>query len=238
MKFFIIGDSWGQGEYRNCRLVPDTGLEHHLVQMGHQVTNVSAGSACNFGQLRHAYWTLREHSDYDYIVWFHTEGVRDIDQIILRDPVDAPQQFPDFELTYDYLAALEYLAEQNYRYAQMIYTEFKIPFIVIGGQGPVADSIKQFDFYSYLIPSWPHELTALESAPSLCMFVNWPQLEAIIAHFDLNLKQFIVSNMDQFDLVENTRRCLDASELFPDGMHPSRDCYYKLAQTITQWTHK
>jgi predicted TIM-barrel fold metal-dependent hydrolase len=169
-------------------------------------------------------------------VWFHTEGVRDIDQIIMRDPVDAPQQFPRFELTYNYPAALEYLALENYRYAQQIYAEFGIPFIIIGGQGPVAAGINNFDFYKHMIPSWTKQLLDMEFDPSLCTFVNWPQLEAIIAHHGLDLKRFMIDNMDEFDTVERTQQLQAASKLFPDGMHPSRNCYRDLAQVITQWT--
>lgn len=236
MKFFIMGDSWGQGEYKNCQLVPDTGLERYLLELGHTVTNVSAGSACNFGQLRHAYWTLKEHADYDYIVWFHTEGVRDIDQIILRDPTDAPIQYPDFDLDYNYVQALEYLANRNYQYAQECFNEFQIPFIVIGGQGPVANSIHRYNFYRHLIPSWPKQLLAMNIDPSLCTFVNWPQLQNIIQHFGLDEKKFIKANINEFDRVEQVRVLLEASDLFPDDMHPSRDCFKQLAKDITDWT--
>ena len=81
MKFFILGDSWGVGEWTKksgrFESIPNTGLDYHFTQLGHTVTNISAGSAGNFGQLRHAYWTLKENANYDYIIWFHTESMRD-----------------------------------------------------------------------------------------------------------------------------------------------------------------
>jgi len=104
MKFFILGDSWGVGEWtiKNSvfESVPNTGLDYHLTQLGHTVTNISAGSAGNFGQLRHAYWTLKEKSDYDYIIWFHTESMRDIEEIVINDRrrgTDFVKTFPEMQ---------------------------------------------------------------------------------------------------------------------------------------------
>ena len=83
MKFFILGDSWGLGEWKFVdgiphesgivKNVPDTSIEFYLSQHGHYVKNISAVSAGNFGQLRHAYWQLVENHRYDYIIWFHIE---------------------------------------------------------------------------------------------------------------------------------------------------------------------
>ena len=97
-------------------LVPNTGLEFYLTQLGHTVTNISAGSASNFGQLRDAYWRLKDHSDYDYIIWFHTEPVRDIVETVIDDPVDGPIQYPLFKNIKNYADALTYINETNLRY--------------------------------------------------------------------------------------------------------------------------
>jgi hypothetical protein len=103
MKFFILGDSWGVGEWTIdnngiFKSIPNTGLDHWLREHAHSVTNISAGSAGNFGQLRHAYWTLDQHSDYDYIIWFHTECIRDIEEIVINDPSEAKIQYPEFNI--------------------------------------------------------------------------------------------------------------------------------------------
>ena len=51
MKYIIIGDSWGMGEFVSKGLwiepVPDTGIEHYLREAGHNVDNYAVGSACN-----------------------------------------------------------------------------------------------------------------------------------------------------------------------------------------------
>ena len=67
MKFFILGDSWGVGEWDKStgifESVPNSGLDYYLTQAGHTVMNIAQGSAGNFGQLRHAYWTLDQYCD-------------------------------------------------------------------------------------------------------------------------------------------------------------------------------
>ena len=168
MKFFILGDSWGVGEWtkKSCRFesTPDTGLDYYLTQLGHTVTNISAGSAGNFGQLRHAYWTLKENSNYDYIIWFHTESMRDIEEILINQPDESQQYFPDFDIS-NFESGLDYLDFQNYKYAQTITDDYNIPFIVIGGQCPVNPVITQFSFAQYIIHSWLAELLELNFIP-------------------------------------------------------------------------
>ena len=183
MKFFILGDSWGVGEWTEksgCfESVPDTGLEYHLVQLGHTVTNISAGSAGNFGQLRHAYWTLKEKSDYDYIVWFHTESTRDIEEIVINEPNEGQKYFPKFDIS-NFESGLNYLDFENYKYAQTIADEFCIPFIVIGGQCPVNPVINQFSFAQHTIHSWLAELLDLHFAPPTNTFFSWDKIKRIL----------------------------------------------------------
>jgi hypothetical protein len=168
MKFFILGDSWGLGEWRIhnkiMELVPDTGIDYYLRKLGHTVTNVSAGSASNFGQLRNAYWTLRKNTDYDYIIWFHTEPIRDVLETVIDDAVvDGLIQYPEYKNITDYVEAMEYINNCNYNYAQNnIYNEFGIPFIVIGGIGRLDESIDSYEFAKYKIYSWPEELLHID----------------------------------------------------------------------------
>lgn len=184
MKFFIIGDSWGKGEWGRVNgselsAVPDTGLDFYLGQLGHTITNVSAGGACNFGQLRNAYWTLRDSRDYDFIVWFHTEPVRDVVEHVLHDTIDGPKQYSEFAKIKDFNLAMQYINERNYQYAQeVIYQEFQIPFIVIGGVGRLEDSIDDYEFAKYKIHSWPEEILDLTyRLPRNCLIWNrWPEM--------------------------------------------------------------
>jgi hypothetical protein len=235
MKFFILGDSWGVGEWtiKNGRFesIPNTGLDYHLTQLGHTVTNISAGSTGNFGQLRHAYWTLQEKSDYDYIIWFHTESMRDIEEILINDPEEGQRYFPDFDIG-NFESGLDYLDFENYKYAQTITDTYNIPFIVIGGQCPVNPAIYQFSFAQHIIHSWLAELLELKFTPPKNTFFSWDKIKRILDHYKVNEKEFIVNNIDQLDRAKVIQQLATESPLFPDDAHPSSDCLKQLAQRI------
>lgn len=231
MKFFILGDSWGVGEWKidnGFKTIPNSGLDYYLTQLGHTAKNISAGSAGNFGQLRHAYWTLKENSDYDYIVWIHTESMRDIKEILIDDPDEGARQFPNFDIS-NFEKSLDYLDKENYRYAQMIYDEYKIPFIVIGGQCLVNSSIKEFTFPRLVIKSWLAELLNLNFVPPKNTFFSWGKITHILEHYGIDERDFILANFDQLEKSQLIIDMASRSELFPDGAHPSRKCFEKLA---------
>jgi len=237
MKFFILGDSWGLGEWSNknnvFELIPNTGLDYYLTQFGHTVTNVSAGSAGNFGQLRHTYWSLKKNSDYDYIIWFHTESMRDIEEIIINDPDEGLKYFPDFDIT-NFESGLDYLDFENYKYAQTIADEYNIPFIVIGGQCPVNPIINQFSFGKHIIYSWLAELLDLDFIPPKNTFFSWDKIKRILDHYGVSEKDFIINNINQLDNSKKIQDLAVKSLLFPDNGHPSSACFKQLAQRITE----
>ena len=237
MKFFILGDSWGVGEWTKksgmFESIPNTGLDYHFTQFGHTVTNISAGSAGNFGQLRHAYWTLKENSNYDYIIWFHTESMRDIEEILINDPDEGQRYFPDFDIS-NFEIGLNYLDFENYKYAQTIADEYNIPFIVIGGQCPVNPIINQFSFAQHIIHSWLAELLELNFIPPKNTFFSWDKIKRILDHYGVDEKKFIVNNIEQLDKAKIIEDLASASPLFPDNAHPSSECFRQLAQRIIE----
>ena len=237
MKFFIVGDSWGVGEWTlvsGChKAVPNTGLDYHLTQLGHTVKNISMGSAGNFGQLRHAYWTLKENSDYDYIIWFHTESMRDIEEIIIKDPDEGKKYFPEFDIQ-NFETGLDYLDTNNYKYAQTITDEFSIPFIVIGGQCPINPVIHQFSFAKHMIHSWLAELLNLNFNPPKNTFFSWHKIERILSYYKISQKDFIINNIEQLDKAKIIEDLALSSPWFPDNSHPSGECFKKLAQRIIE----
>jgi hypothetical protein len=235
MKFFILGDSWGVGEWTKksgrFESIPNTGLDYHFTELGHTVTNISAGSAGNFGQLRHAYWSLKENSNYDYIIWFHTESMRDIEEILINDPDEGQRYFPDFDIS-NFEIGLDYLDFQNYKYAQTIADEYDIPFIVIGGQCPVNPVINQFSFAQHIIHSWLAELLELNFIPPKNTFFSWDKIKRILDHYGVDEKEFIANNIKHLDKAKIIEELASASPLFPDNAHPSRECCRQLSQRI------
>ena len=237
MKFFILGDSWGVGEWikksGKFESIPNTGLDYHFTQLGHTVTNISAGSAGNFGQLRHAYWTLKENANYDYIIWFHTESMRDIEEILINDPDEGRRYFPNFDIS-NFDIGLDYLDFENYKYAQTIADEYNIPFIVIGGQCPVNPVIDQFSFAQHIIHSWLAELLNLNFIPPKNTFFSWDKIKRILNHYTIDEKKFIIDNINQLEASKSINKLAEKSLLFPDNGHPSRECFKQLAQRLTQ----
>ena len=232
MKFFILGDSYGVGEYyfeNGLRKpVPNTGIDYYLTQLGHSCTNLSVGSSCNFGQLRNTYWRLKENSDYDYIIWFHTEPVRDIVEHIIDDPIDGTKQYPEFNNIKGFNQSLEYVNECNYKFAQeKIYKEFNIPWIVIGGLGRVEDSINNYSFAQHKIYSWVEELLNLNYPLPRNIFL-WNRSFEVFDHFKYDKQQVL----DELLRVENYQDLLRESPLFPDNAHVIRTEYKKLAYRI------
>lgn len=239
MNFFILGDSWGVGEWvlkdGIFSSIPDTGIEFYLTKLGHNVTNISAGSAGNFGQLRHAYWTLKDHAgqnlNYNYIIWFHTESIRDIQEIVINDPAEGKRFFPDLDLT-NFEDALDYMDMQNYKYAQMIFDEFQIPFIVVGGQCTVNASIDKFSFAHIVIKSWLAELLDLDFVPPKNTFFSWIKIKKILDYYNIEEKQFIMQNIEILDQAQLVQQLAIHNENFPDNGHPARHCYQQLANRI------
>lgn len=231
----MLGDSWGVGEWTKkngiFESIPDTGLDYYLTQLGHTVTNISAGSAGNFGQLRHAYWTLKEKSDYDYIIWFHTESMRDIEAILIHEADEGQKYFPEFDIS-NFESALDYLDFENYKYAQTITDEYNIPFIVIGGQCPVNPAINQFSFARHIVHSWLAELLNLNFFPPKNTFFSWDKIKRILDHYNIDEKEFIVNNMDQLDCAKVVENLAVKSLCFPDNCHPSRECFKQLANRL------
>jgi hypothetical protein len=237
-RFFILGDSWGCGEWTldsgQFESVPDTGIDYHLAQLGHTVTNISAGSAGNFGQLRRAYWTLKEKSDYDYIIWFHTESMRDIEEFLIKEPIEAKIQFPKFKMSLNFNSVLRYINQQNYQYAQNLYDEYQIPFIVVNGQSPLDTIIDNYSFVKHTIP-WLVELLNLNFDPPPNTFFGWEKIQRILEHYSVNEKQFITNNIVDLDKSKIIVDLAKKSKNFPDDGHPSSDCFKQLANRVLIW---
>jgi hypothetical protein len=234
MKFFILGDSWGVGEWNKndgmLTPVPDTGIDFWLKNLNHYCTNISSGSASNFGQLRHAYWTLEEDFDYDYIVWFYTEPFRDIIETVINDPEEAKIQYPDFDPS-DF-PRCDYITKQNLEYAQMIYNKFSIPFIVIGGQCRLPKKISDYSFCYKKINNWAAELLDIDFEFPEYTWFSWKKFEIIFDYFDISSKKFII---DEFENLNKVSIILEKSELsdkFPDDAHPGRDEFKNLAERV------
>jgi hypothetical protein len=236
MNFFILGDSWGVGEYENQQgiLTPvdNTGIDYWLTKQGHSVKNISQGSASNFGQLRAAYWDLKKNSDYNYIIWFYTEPLRDIIETIMTNSVDCMTQYPDF--TIEDFPKCNYITQQNLNYANKIFDEFNIPFIIIGGQCKIPKEIDKFKSIKFKIDNWAAELLEIDRIFPDYTWNSQHKIKSIIDYYKLDEKQFVVDEIQNLNTLEKIEKLSKLSERFPDNCHPGRNEYKLLVDKIIE----
>jgi hypothetical protein len=150
---------------------------------------------------------------------------------VIDDPIDGPIQYPNFKNIKNYSDALTYINESNYAYAQnIIYDEFKIPFIVIGGVGRVEESIDKFSFAKYKIYSWPQELLNLDYQLSRNQLI-WSRWSEVFDTFNYEDKQHIV---EELEAAKHFQDLLKQTTLSPDGMHVVRFEYQKLTLRLLE----
>jgi hypothetical protein len=175
---------------------------------------------------------LKDCADYDYIIWFHTENMRDIKEIIIDDPDEGRRMFPDFSMSTNFEQVLNYVCLQNYQYAQAMFEEYSIPFIVIGGQSPVDPAIQQFDFAQHVITSWLQELLESDQMPPANTFLSWKKIKHILDHYKINEAKFVKHNLDSLQKADQLAELAKKSVNFPDGVHPGQACHASLATRI------
>ena len=241
MNLCIIGDSWafrrvvdqGDNESMNEYCKKQSILTQLLEDQGHKVVNIAVGGASNFGQLRTLKYNVLEKNliDFDYIIWFFTEPVRDFTEFIsldynnLGDKFDGKIQFPNLSFT-NFYADIEYLKFQNFEYAQELYNCFKIPFMLIGGSGPVVNIPDKFNFVHWKLASWNQELCRLDIMPQNCYlhhvvkmldYGNYKRDEA--------LKE--IENIEKLNNIMGNNK-----ELYSDKFHPSINLYKDIIKQI------
>ena len=156
--------------------------------------------------------------------------MRDIVEHVIDDLIGGAIQYPEFSTIKDFDQAMQYINTRNYQFAQdVIYQEFQIPFIVIGGVGRVEDSIDQFEFARYKIYSWTEELLNLEYRPPRNQ-MRWHRWHEVFSTFSYDRAQALA----ELDAVNNVQQLLNNSPLFPDNNHVIRTEYEKLAHRLLE----
>jgi len=226
LKLCVIGDSWGTNnpDYWSYGFV-----DKSLKQKGHEVFNISHAGASNFGQLLVLdYQVLQQNkTNFDYIIWFHSEPARDFTEFISLDygeEIDdslGQTHFP--ELTFqDFFKDLEYINNQNYEYAQKLYNQYHIPFLVIGGAGKLNDSIKNFDFVHGQIPCWFQEILELYDNLSIPKNCYHHHVSLMCQGRSYN-RQEVLQEIELLDKLEDIMK--NNQIIFPDSLHPAENLY-------------
>lgn len=246
MKFIVIGDSWGRGEWKyedeiapynqgkGIYVLPKTSIGSILESYGHTSITLAKASTkgSNFHQLLRLEEEIKDELRFstepiDGIIWFHTETIRDILWTIIPNKELRKKQFPDFTMK-DFKKSMEYINTQNYKFAQKIYSEHKIPFYIIGCLSPLSESINNFNFYKFKIDSWISEITGydIKDLP-LNMHSNF-FLDAVEAANPPNKNELI----DMVEYMIEIESILDNNGMFSAGVHPTFQQLKNLADRI------
>lgn len=225
MRLCIIGDSWAGNVPCNHGI-----FDQRLGPMGHDIVNISAGGASNFGQLTNLrYGYLEKKQNFDCVIWIHTECARDFTEFVSldhgNDRLARQTQFPDLTLT-DLFADFAYIQNQNFAYAQTLSDRFQTLFMIIGGAGPIRADLNGLSSIVWCLPSWHQEICGFKVMPWNCYSYHVGKM----LEFGRYDKNQALEELDQIDTLEKYMH--DRRDLYPDGKHPSLDCYAGLAQKI------
>ena len=213
---WILGDSWGTQTGLPVDLRKDNPhLEQLLEQQGHSVTNFSIPGGSNGDTINRAiqfHKNKKPESSPDYIIWFHTESLRD------RDPILLSKKYTMMELTRTH--------------ARRIYAKWKhlvgitgARDIIVGGQAPVITDLLVHEPY-YLIEDWRCELLGIPSimTHSVChpdLFENPLCRDSHKERLNMLAQNEIIVDMER------------DSELFPDNAHPGAVAHKALFERIS-----
>jgi len=246
MKIICVGDSWGCGEwtkdffddnptnapnliwqpqlqkYALSSIIPDTSCSYYLTQMGHEVDNYSIGGDSNLNQLEILEDKLSENSNYDYIIWFFTEPVRDF---LIGNLPQFDSKLLDSKLGYDSL--VEDWFKVIYGRAQSIYEKYNIKFIVIGGCEKLHDCINNYDFVEFKLDDWTNEMIYENK---LFHPHNFAQFDKLVAAYEHVINPAWAT--EELAICLKYVQTMFSHPSFPDWGHPDRHCHEHLAKWI------
>ena len=209
MNILILGCSFG---------VPDNGCpaefhtENQLKILGHTVYNCARRGASNLASLKIAKEFCNNTAlKIDWIVWFHTELIRDCcDLHVELQGIDKFSFTDQAKIVYN-------------RYAEFANT-LQAKVAVIGGAGPVYPSLYSYITPDFCIPSWFNEILNL----------NLPQIQTL-SRLDIIEKMQSIGKQTKLEILqqhEEILNALEASEDFPDKYHPGARPHQELAQRL------
>ena len=256
MRFLIMGDSWGTGEWRKVftvakhspgpswsksinpdewfynESVPDTDIGHYLRKMGHEAVNIAISGDSNINQLALLRDHLSDRSDYDMIIWFHTEPIRDYTNHFSK-PIHRfknqlqrlDNDFSEFD-SYDRIMS-EWFDITYYQY-QELYDQYQIPFFAVGGMSPLHPVIDDYTFARYKLVDWCNELIFDEYVPHGYNDGKFSSFSTIFPNF--NDVRMIKEGRSSLKYIQHTFNHAN----FPDWGHPDGRSHEYLAAWILE----
>lgn len=216
---WILGDSWGtlDGLPANMRN-KEKHLHQYLVEAGHSVINLSIPGGSNSQSINLAYRHMRKcrakrrRHRADYLIWFHTESLRD------RSPTLTETPYTIQDLTRQQAILI-------YKRWKSLVEQTGARDIIIGGQAPVITDLLVHEPY-HLIEDWRCELLGMPSimTHSVChtdLFEHPNCRDATKIRLDMLAQNEVIVDMER------------ESSLFPDNAHPGAVAHAALFERIS-----
>lgn len=219
----IIGDSWGVPNYppqyyglkdrHHIGDPPETHTEFLLRARGHRVTNCAINASGNYRSILEAEKQIKGHK-IDWIVWFHTELLRDshLDQLDRR-----PYYINDL---------IDQLAQRIYPSFDRLRSKTGARAAVIGGQAPLLDSFYTYARADWVKTDWRSEILG-QQLPSVHSLCTAQLIDSSLCRDSLEDR---IRLLDQHKLILDS---MAASPDFPDLCHPGRGPHLKLVEELT-----
>jgi len=226
MNVLILGCSFGVPNYiRPPGVPPEDHTEFILCDFGHNVINCAINGGSNLDSLKRACdflsgksiihpayknQTLQGIADQpiDWIVWFHTE--------LYRDFKNLPNKTNLYEHDHASLAKMTYQAYKDFQ------RKINAKLAVVGGAGDLHKCFDEYFTPDFVIRKWKSEILGIDTTSDLL----WQQ--EYFDHSKDSIEQklkHIESNLDLLDL-------MNASDDFPDNIHPGSKPHRKLSEKL------
>lgn len=253
MRYLILGDSWGRGEWETRHVisnvqpsgpgwvkeqdetdswfrlfeVPGTDIGSYLTAMGHDCVNLSKAGADNLSQLDSCSDHLTSDRSFDMILWLHTEPVRSYKRLGRRFYEHHLGDYTGLDKVIDVWYGM------IYDKASMLYQTFRIPFFVIGALSPLPTRIQDYGFVKHAIRDWTNDL-----------ILDEPFFHPVNPDRFIEFASKYVDVINAERALEETRYVSDwfsmcaSHSSFPDNAHPDRYCHEGLAKVVDKLSRR
>ena len=219
-RVLIMGDSWGDWQWPQIEGSNRSNDDHHITGMlkglGHQVDNCAKFGSSNLKAIERAESLMLEKT-YDWVIWFHSEVFRD------NHMYDTNQPFRLMEIG-------ESIAKQQYQAFETFRNKNNLKAIIIGGQAPTFQFIRDFIKIEMLVDDWRSQILQKK--------LPFSHICALDEFVDILLKKNTcqdsfrerVKFLGEIEIIYNI--CDQRRDLFPNGAHPGEKPHRELADRI------
>jgi hypothetical protein len=239
MNIVIIGDSWGAPNYSTdlsfpAYAPPKVHTEYRLRNLGYNVFNFSITGGTMIDTIEYAMYTLKNQEvpiriihrllpqqfesmpkiraeNVDWIVWFHTEAIRD--QLL-----DHIAKYVKLEEHHTFSSHLGYRA-----FAELVKLCPQAKTAVIGGQAIIDPILYQYHKPNFVIEDWRSEIVGKK----LPRCISLGRLEYINTFYDSNEEK-----LKTFDVHTQIFDAMNNADLFFDRCHPGSKPHELLTQRL------